>query len=102
MPHIEVDSETADRLSAQAAARGVSAGEYLRSLVPRLLTSGVADVSIDTLDAELEHLTLKLPTLPADFRKRTFTTITIDALLAPHRRSLADVRRVRLASPGNT
>lgn len=69
MPLIEVDSETAATLAAQAAARGVSAGEYLRSLVPALLTSGGADVSIDALDAELEHLTLKLPTLPADFSR---------------------------------
>lgn len=69
MPLIEVDSETAQRLAAQAAARGVSAGEYLRSLVPAPGTGGNADVSVDDLDAELEHLSLKLPTLPDDFSR---------------------------------
>ncbi|HET6881495.1 MAG TPA: hypothetical protein VFI31_15135 [Pirellulales bacterium] len=69
MPLIEVDVETAQRLAAQAAARGVSAGEYLRSIVPVVATSGNAGVSIDDLDAELERLALKLPTLPDDFSR---------------------------------
>ena len=69
MPLIEVDMETAQRLTAQAAALGVSAGEYLRAIVPAVVTNGNTDVSIDDLDAELDRLTLKLPTLPADFSR---------------------------------
>jgi len=69
MPQIEVDIETAQRLAAQAAARGVSAGEYLRSIVPAVVTGGNGDVSIDDLEVELEQLTLKLPTLPDDFSR---------------------------------
>lgn len=69
MPLIEVDNETAERLAFQAAARGLSAGEYLRSIVPATGTNGSADVSIDELDVELERLALKLPTLPDDFSR---------------------------------
>lgn len=69
MPLIEVDSETAERLAVQAAAQGLSAGEYLRSIVPASATKDDTDVSVDDLDAELEHLTLKLPSLPGDFSR---------------------------------
>ena len=69
MPQIEVDIETAQKLAAQAAARGVSAGEYLRSIVPAVVPSSDANVLVADLDAELEQLTLKLPTLPGDFSR---------------------------------
>ena len=69
MPLIEVDMETAERLAAQAAALGVSAGEYLRSIVPAVTANGNNDVSFDELDSELERLTLTLPTLPNDFSR---------------------------------
>lgn len=69
MPQIEVDIETARNLAAQAAARGISAGEYLRSIVPAVVPSGGANVWLADLDAELEQLTLNLPTLPDDFSR---------------------------------
>lgn len=69
MPQIEVDIETAQKLVAQAAVRGVSAGEYLRSIVPAVVPSADADVLVADLDAELEQLTLKLPTLPDSFSR---------------------------------
>lgn len=69
MPHIEIDTETAQRLAAQAAAHGVSPSEYLRSIVPAVVANGNAIFSVDELEAELEGLTLKLPTLPDDFSR---------------------------------
>ena len=69
MPQIEVDIETAEKLAALAAARGVSAAEYLRLIVPAVVPSGDANVLLADLDAELEQLTLNLATLPDDFSR---------------------------------
>jgi hypothetical protein len=69
MPSIEVDIETAQRLAAQAPVYGVSPSEYLRSIVPPVATIGSVVASSGDLDAELERLTLKLPTLPDDFSR---------------------------------
>lgn len=69
MPQIEVDNETAQRVAAQAAAQGVSPGEYLRAIVPAAVSGSNAMPSMDELDAELESLALELPTLPEDFSR---------------------------------
>lgn len=69
MPLIDVDIETAQKLDAQAAALGVSAGEYLRSIVPAIGIAGNTNASITDLDAELDRLTLHLPSLRDDFSR---------------------------------
>lgn len=69
MPQIEVDNETAQRVAVQAAAQGLSPGEYLRAVVPAAPVDGSAVLPLDELDAELESLALRLPTLPENFSR---------------------------------
>lgn len=69
MPQIDVDNETAQRVAVQAAAHGLSPGEYLRKVLPADPGDSAPVHSIDELDAELESLASKLPTLPEDFSR---------------------------------
>jgi hypothetical protein len=69
MRTIEINDRTADNLMAQAALRGVTVAEYLEALIPPASTSHATNRSLADLDAELEELTLELPTLPADFSR---------------------------------
>ena len=68
MQRIELDDQTADKLATQASALGLTIAEYLKTLVPPT-PIGQAPVSLEELDAELEELSLDLPTLPGDFSR---------------------------------
>lgn len=69
MKHIELDDQTAQILNAEAAARGLSVAEYVRTLVPPRPNGHENPPSLDELDAELEELALDLQTLPSDFSR---------------------------------
>jgi hypothetical protein len=68
MASIQLNDETAARLSARASAAGMTVDDYLRSLLP---VNGSAPDQLSTaeFEAEIERLSFSGPSLPADFSR---------------------------------
>ena len=69
MATIELDPQTAERLTALATASGMTIEAYLQSLLPAALNGVPARLSPGELDALLSEHSFDGPTLPADFSR---------------------------------
>lgn len=69
MVSIELDQQTAEQLSEQAAARGMTVSEYLRSLMPASPNGGEQRLSLEALVSLLADHAFDGPTLRADFSR---------------------------------
>ena len=69
MATLELDPHTAEQLNALAAASGMSAGAYLKLLLPASVNGDGARLSLAELDSLLSENAFDGPTLPADFSR---------------------------------
>ena len=69
MPAIQLDPQTADQLSALAAASGMTVEAYLRSLLSSSQNGTQARLSLDELESLIAEHSFDGPTLPTDFSR---------------------------------
>lgn len=69
MATLELDPRTAEQLNALAAASGMTAEAYLKSLLPATANGARARLSLAELDSLLSENAFDGPTLPADFSR---------------------------------
>jgi hypothetical protein len=69
MSTVELDPQTAEQLSALAAASGMTAEAYLKLLLPVPSNGSAARLSLAELDSLLSENAFDGPTLPTDFSR---------------------------------